>query len=155
MITHLITDSGLSEPLDESCHHFGILPLVCEPSNDVLFQQFLGQFFDFFKCAATIVGGGPDCDKWVHVPGQPFTSICLLGVPIDRCRGDVLFEPIQLGYQILDLLLDVFRMLQESVSVEGDSRSLNRYLVVFDKCGYAAEGGLEGREPIGGLFRDI
>ena len=29
-----------------------------------------------------------------------------------RRGGDVLFEPLQLGYKVLDLLLDVFEMLR-------------------------------------------
>ena len=32
---------------------------------------------------------------------------------------------------------------------------LNQYLIMLDECGHPAEGGLEGREPIGRLFRNI
>ena len=67
------------------------------------------------------------------VPSQPSASIRLLGVSIDRCRRYVPFEPVQLGYEILDLLLDVFGMLRVSVSVTPDSRSLDKYLVMFDE----------------------
>jgi hypothetical protein len=61
-----------------------------------------------------------------RVPGQPFASIRLLGVPIDCC-SDVLFEPIQLGYKVLDLLLDVLRMLGASMSAARDSHPLHQY----------------------------
>ena len=46
-------------------------------------------------------------------------------------------------------------MLGASVSVVHDEYPLDPYLVMLDERVHAAEGGLEGREPIGGLFRDI
>ena len=91
----------------------------------------------------------------VRVPGQPAAPIRLLGVSIDRGGGDVLFEPIQLGYEILDLLLDVFRMLGTSMSVARDSHPLGQYLIMLDKRVHAAQSRFEGWEPIGGLLRNI
>ena len=41
------------------------------------------------------------------------------------------------------------------MSVVGNNNPLDHYLVVFYKRADSAEGGLEGREPVGGLFRDI
>ena len=67
-------------------------------------------------------------DRWAYLVNPLRRS-----VSIDRCRRYVPFEPVQLGYEILDLLLDVFGMLQVSVSVTPDSRSLDKYLVMFDE----------------------
>jgi len=36
-----------------------------------------------------------------------------------------------------------------------EGHPIDRYLVVLDECVHPAEGGLEGREPIGRLFCDI
>jgi hypothetical protein len=55
--------------------------------------------------------GVVDAHESIRVLGQPCASIRLLGVSIDRGGGDVPFESIQLGDKILDLLLDIFRML--------------------------------------------
>ena len=41
------------------------------------------------------------------------------------------------------------------MSVLQDGHLPDQYLVVFDERIYPTEGGLEGREPIGGLFRNI
>jgi len=91
----------------------------------------------------------------VHVRSQPLASIRLLGVSIDRCRDDVLLEPIQLGQELPDLLLDILELLRVTMSVLQDIHLVDRYLVMLDECVYSTEGGLEGREPIGGLFRDV
>jgi len=53
IIAHLITNDGLPKSLDESCHRLGILPLIREPNDGTLFQQFLAQFSDFFERATT------------------------------------------------------------------------------------------------------
>jgi len=155
IITHLIADDDFSKPLDEFCHNFGVFPLVCEPGGGALCQHFLGQLFYLFERSATIVGGGHCCQKSMHVLSQPIASGCLLGVSINRCSSDVLLEPIQLGYKFLDLLLDIFELLRVTVSVVRNGHSLDQYLVMLDERVHAAKGGLEGREPIGGLFRDI
>ena len=103
----------------------------------------------------TAVSGVRGGHQLIRVPGQPSPPVCLLGISIDRLRGDVSFEPIQLGYKILDLFLDIFGMLGPHVSVVYDSQSLDRYLVMSDERSHTAQGGLEWREPIGGLFRNI
>ena len=41
------------------------------------------------------------------------------------------------------------------MSVVRDTHPLAEYLMMFDERVHPAEGGLEGREPIGGFFRDI
>ena len=41
------------------------------------------------------------------------------------------------------------------MSVVQDIRPLDRYLIMLDDCAHPAKGGLEGREPIRGLFRNI
>jgi hypothetical protein len=65
-----------------------------------------------------------DAHESIRVLGQPCASIRLLGVSIDRGGGDVPFESIQLGDKILDLLLDIFRMLGGSVSAARDGGPL-------------------------------
>ena len=91
----------------------------------------------------------------MSVPGQLCPPLCLLRVSINRCCGDGLFEPVELGFETFDPLFDVFEFLPPSPSVVYDSRLLAQYLVVLDECVHTAEGGLEGGKPIGGLFRDI
>jgi len=41
------------------------------------------------------------------------------------------------------------------MSVLQDIHPVDQYLVMLDERIYSTEGGFEGREPIGGLFRDI
>ena len=137
-LTRLIADDGFSKPLDKSCHCVGILSLVHEPSDGALGQQFLGYLLDFFECSVAIVGSGRCDHGLVRVPGQPPTSIRLLGVSIYRGGGDVLFEPVQLRNKILDLLPDIFRMLGASASVARDSHSFHQYLVMVDERIHAA-----------------
>jgi len=36
-----------------------------------------------------------------------------------------------------------------------DGHPLDSYLIMFDERGHPTKGGLEGREPIRGLFRNI
>jgi len=84
MVTHLITDDCLPKPLDESCHDFRILPLVCETSDGTLCQQFLGQLFNLFERATTKVGSGRCCRRSVRVPGQPTSPFRLFRVSIYR-----------------------------------------------------------------------
>ena len=111
ILAHLIADYGFSEPLDEPRHCIGIPFLVYEPGDGALGQQFLRYLLDFFECSVTIVGSGRCDHESGRVPGQTFASIRLLGVSINRRGSDVLFEPLQLGNKILDLLLDILRML--------------------------------------------
>jgi len=91
----------------------------------------------------------------VLVPGQPSPPFRLLGISINCCRGDVLFKPIQLGYEILNFLPDVLGVLQMFASVVRDDDPLNSYLIMPNERAYTTEGRLKGREPIGGLFRNI
>ena len=41
------------------------------------------------------------------------------------------------------------------MSVVRDGHELDQYLVMVDECAHSTEGGLQGREPIGGLFGNI
>ena len=88
-------------------------------------------------------------------PGQLCTSTLLLRVYIDRRRGNGLAEPYELGSKIFNLLLDIFEFLQQSASAVRDNHSPDQYLIMLDECGHPVEDGLEGRETIGGLFRNI
>ena len=54
------------------------------------------------------------------MPGQLFASRCLLRVSVDGYRSDILFEPVQLRLEILNLLVDIFKLLQPPVSVTHD-----------------------------------
>ena len=76
-------------------------------------------------------------------------------VSINRCRGDGLFEPVELGLETFDPLLDVFEFLSPLISALDDTHLLDQYLVVFYERIHTTEGGLEGGKPIGGLFRNI
>ena len=101
------------------------------------------------------VGRGGCGDQLASVPGQLCPSPRLLGVSINGCRGNVSFEPLQLGLKTFNLLFDTFEFLRSSISVVHNNRKLDRYLIVFDERGHPAEGGLEGREPIRGFFRNV
>jgi len=94
-------------------------------------------------------------EQSVSAPGQFVASSRLSGVFVDTSRGNVLFESVQLGFEVSDLLLEVFEFLRASVSVVCGGDQLDRYLVMLDEGVHSTEGGFEGREPIGGLFRDI
>jgi len=94
-------------------------------------------------------------DQSASIPDQFFASFRLPRISVDSCRGDVLFKPIQLGFEVFDLLLEIFELLRASVSVVRDGHQLDQYLVMLDERAHTTEGGLEGREPIGGLFRNV
>ena len=53
------------------------------------------------------------------------------------------------------LLPDVFELLRYSVSAMRSGHPPNQYLIMLDERVHPAEGGLEGREPIGRFFRNI
>jgi hypothetical protein len=91
----------------------------------------------------------------MSVPRQFFPSFRLLRVPVDGCRGNVLLESVQLGFEVCYLLLEIFELLRASVSVVCDGYQLDQYLVMLDERVHSTEGGLEGREPICGLFCNI
>ena len=67
----------------------------------------------------------------------------------------MLFESIQLQYELLNLLLGIFKFLREFVSIACDSHKPDKYLVMLDDRIDAPKSGLEGRKPISGLFCDI
>ena len=76
------------------------------------------------------------------VPRQFFVSFSLPRVSVDSCRGNVLFEPVQLGFEVLYLLFDIFELLRGSVSVVCDGHKLDQYLVMVDERAHSTEGGL-------------
>jgi len=82
------------------------------------------------------------CEQLTSVPCQFFTSFRLPGVPVNSCRGNVLFEPVQLGFEIRYLLLEIFELLRAFVSVVCDSHRFDQYLVVLDERVHPTEGGL-------------
>ena len=76
------------------------------------------------------------------IPGQFFASFRLPRVPVDSCRGNTLFKPVQLGSKVFDLLLEILVLLRGSVSVVRDSHQLDQYLVMVDERAHSTEGGL-------------
>ena len=47
----------------------------------------------------------------MSVPGQFSASFRLYRIPVDSCRGNVLFEPVQLGFEVCYPLLEIFELL--------------------------------------------
>ena len=122
---YLVASDSLSKPFDESRNLSGIAPLIYEPSCRSFLRQFLRSLLDLFQCAVDTLNTGLCGEQSESVPGQLFASSCLLRVAIDSCRGNGLSKPIQLGFEILDLLLDIFEFLRPSVSVVHGSNSLD------------------------------
>ena len=147
--------NSLSKSFNESHHLSGIPRLVHESSRRAFCQQFLRSLLNLFQCAVKTVGKSGRGEQSASVPGQLGPSLRLLRIFINRCRTDVLFEPVKLGSKTFDLLLDVFKFLGPPMSAVWRGHPLDRYLVMLDERVHSAEGGLEGREPIGRLFRNI
>ena len=78
----------------------------------------------------------------MSVPGQLLASLRLSRISIGGCRGNILFEPVQLGFEALYLLPDISEFLQASVSAVCNSDQLDRYLVMLDERAHSTEGGL-------------
>ena len=76
------------------------------------------------------------------VPGQFFASLRLPRVPVDSCRGNVLFEPIQLRFEVFDLLLEILELLRASVSTVCNNYQLDQYLAMLDERAHSTEGSL-------------
>ena len=148
--------NSILKSFDEFRHLRGILCLIHEPSWCAFCQQFLRSLLNFFQCPAKTVGEGGWSEQFVNTPGQFCASSCLFGVFINRRCGDVLLEPIEPGFETFDAFLDVFEFLRRFALVMHDSHPPDKkYFIMFHECAHPAEGGLEGREPIGRLFRDI
>ena len=154
-LTHLVMGNSLSKSFNESRHLSGILRLIHESSRRPFCQQFLRSLLNLFQCAVKTVSKSGQGEQLASVPGQLCPSLRLLRIFINRCRTNVLFEPVKLGSKTFNLVLDVFKFLGPSMSVVRSSHPLDRYLVMLDERVHSAEGGLEGREPIGRLFRNI
>ena len=114
VLAHLIVDYSFMKPFDESRDFSGI---IYKPSNFSFFQQLLGSLLDLSQHAAKTFGKGGCGEQSANAPGQLFASPGLLRMSIDGCCGDVLFESIQLGFKILNLVLDVFELLPSCVLV--------------------------------------
>ena len=91
----------------------------------------------------------------MHRPYQFFASSHLPRISVDPRSGDMLFESIQMRYELLNLLLGIFKFLREFVSIAYGSHKPDKYLVMLNDRIDTPEGGLEGRKPISGLFCDI
>ena len=64
-------------------------------------------------------------EQSTSVPDQFFASFRLSRVSVDGCRGNVSFEPVQLGFEVFYLLLEIFELLRPSASVVCDGRRFN------------------------------
>ena len=81
-------------------------------------------------------------DRCAGIPGQFFPSFRLPKVSVGSCRGNVSFEPVQLGFEVFDLLLDILELLRASVSVVRGGHQFDQYLVMLDERADSTEGGL-------------
>src|SRR6266478_310941 len=114
----------------------------------VLFSSSSSDCFSIPSSALSkTVDKGGHGERLASAPGQLRPSPRLLGVSINRCCSDVLFEPVQLGFKTPDLLLDVFEFLQLSESVVHGGHPLDQYLKILDERAHPSKGGLERREP--------
>ena len=59
-------------------------------------------------------------EQSASVPGQLFPSFRPPRVSVDSFRGNALFEPVQLEFEVLYLLPKIFELLRTSVSVVRD-----------------------------------
>ena len=139
-LTHLIMGNSLSKSFNESRHLSGIPRLIHESSCRPFCQQFLRSLLNLFQCAVKTVGKGGQGEQSASIPSQLCPSLRLLRIFINRCRGNVLFEPVKLGSKTFNLLLDVFKFLGPSMSVVRSSHPLDRYLVMLDERIHSAEG---------------
>ena len=80
-------------------------------------------------------------ERSTSVLGQFFTSFGLSGVSVDTGRGNALFESVQLGFEVSDLLLEIFEFLRASVSVVCGGDQLDQYLVMLYEGAHSTEGG--------------
>ena len=78
----------------------------------------------------------------MSVPGQFFTSFRLPRIFVDGRRDNILFEPIQLRFEVFYLLLEIFELLRAPMSVVCDGHRFDQYLVVLDERVHSTEGGL-------------
>ena len=78
----------------------------------------------------------------MSAPGQLLASFRLSRISIDGCRGNILFKPVQLGFEALYLLLDISEFLRATVSAPCNSDQLDLYLVMLDERTHSTEGGL-------------
>ena len=101
------------------------------------------------------VGKGGWGEQSASAPGQLRPSPRFLRVATNRCCGNILLEPFELGFETFNLVLDIFKFLRAPMSVVHNSHPLDQYLVMFDKSVHSAKGGLEGWKPICRLFCNI
>ena len=155
VLAHLILGNSFLKLFDESCHPSRIRPFIHKLSCPAPFQQFLRSLLDLPQCAAKIVGKDRQGKQLISAPDQLCLSPGLPRVLVNRCRGSVVFEPVQLGLEIFDLVLDNFESLRQTRSVVRDSHLPDQYLITLDKRAHPGEGCLEGIAKICTLFSGI
>jgi len=155
VLAHSIVGNSFLKLFDKSCHISEIPPFIHKLSCPALFQQFLRSLLDLSQCAAKIVGKDRQGKQLISVPDQLCLSPDLPRVLVNRCRGSVVFEPVQLGLEIFDLVLDTFESLRQTRSVVRDSHLPDQYLMTLDKRAHPGEGCPEGIAKICRLFSGI
>jgi len=155
VLAHSIVGNSILKVFDKARHLARIPPLICKLSCPALFQQFLRSLPDPSQCAGKIIGKDRQGKQLTSVPDQLCLFPHLLRVSVNRCRGSALFEPVQLGLETLDLILDTSEFLRTSRSVVRDSRLTDQYLIMLDERAHLGEGCLERIANICRLFRDI
>jgi len=155
ILAHSIVGNSFLKLFHKSCHLSGIPPFIHKLGCSAPFQQFLRSLLDLSQCAAKIVGKDRQGKQLISVPDQLCLSPGLPRVFVNRCRGIVWFEPVQLGLETLDLILDTSEFLRPSRSVVRDSRLPDKYLIMPDERAHPGEGCLERIANICRLFSDI
>ena len=104
--------NSLPEPFNKLQNLSRIPRLIHEPSSCTLREQLPRSPFNLFQCAVKGVSKVGRDKRSADVPSQLCTSPSLLRVSVDRCRGNGLLEPVELGFEGLNLFLDIFEFLQ-------------------------------------------
>ena len=91
----------------------------------------------------------------MSVPEQLRASLLLSLVSVADRYVYCLLKPIEVWDKIFNFLSDILGFLRAFALVACHNHPLDPYLIMLDERAHAAEDRLEGREPIGGFFRNI
>ena len=81
-------------------------------------------------------------EQSTSVPRQFSAPFRLPRVSVDSCRGNILFESVQLRFEVFYLFFEIFELLRASMSVMRDGHKLDQYLIMLDERAHSTEGGL-------------
>ena len=103
---------SLPKPFDKP-HNLSRIPrLIHEPSRCGFCEQLAGSLFNLFQYTVKTISKAGQEKRSADVPGQLCASSRLLRISVNRCRGNGFLESIELGFESLNLLLDVFKFLR-------------------------------------------